>query len=443
MTICIGMKFDDRILIMSDTMISNKGAVRRTLPSCTTGGRESITGEPMRGQVGNGVRRSNAANFRFQLGVSIAVFCALAACSRHEMQSAAAPPIAGSGVTQATEEKVLNLASWSEYIAPDTVPNFERETGIKVRYQTYDNNEVLESKLMAGHTNFDVVVPTAGFLERQRKANIYQKLDLKALTNLGNADPEIMRLLAVDDPGNLYAVPYMFSITGLGYNVEQVGARLGTQAPTSWALLFDPKNAAKLKDCGIAIIDSPIDVFASAIQYLGHDPNRFDPADIAAASAILQNIRPFIRYIDPAQHVPDLANGSLCLSLAWAGDIGQARRRAIESKTEARLNFFVPREGGLIIVDMMAIPADAPHPRNALLWLNYLLRPEVIAGITNYIKYPNGNRASLPLVQFDIKSDRTIYPDEETRKRLIPPRDEPAEYARLITREWTRFRTGH
>jgi putrescine transport system substrate-binding protein len=367
---------------------------------------------------------------RCRFWISILVLGALAACSRQ------APP-------SAAEEKVLNLASWSEYIAPDTVPNFERETGIKVNYETYDNNEVLESKLMAGHSNLDVVVPTAGFMERQRKANIYQKLDKTALSNLGNADPEIMRRLAVDDPGNLYAVPYMFSMTGLGYNVAQVGARLGNTAPTSWGLLFDPKNAAKLQDCGIAIIDSPLDVFSSAIFYLGHDPNRFDPADIAAASEMLAKIRPYIRYIDPAQHIPDLANGSLCLSLTWSGDLGQARRRGLESNTGVTLNFFIPQEGGLIVVDMMAIPADAPHPRNALRWLNYLLRPEVIAGISNYIHYPNGNSASLPLVLPEIRNDRTLYPDEETRRRLIAPRAEPDDYARLMTREWTRFRTGH
>ncbi len=372
------------------------------------------------------------------------VFCALAACSRHAPQSGAAgSTMSASEGAQNTEEKVLNLASWSEYIAPDTVPNFERETGIKVNYETYDNNEVLESKLMAGHTNLDVVVPTAEFLERQRQANIYQKLDKTVLSNLKNADPQVMRLLALYDPGNLYAVPYMFSLTGLGYNVEQVKARLGNTVPDSWGLVFDPKNAAKLQDCGIAIIDSPIDVFTSAIIYLGHDPNRFDPADIAAASQLLASIRPYIRYIDPSQHISDLANGSLCLSLTWAGDLGQARRRGIESKTGVTLNFFIPREGALIVVDMMAIPADAPHPHNALLWLNFLLRPEVIAGITNYIHYPNGNSASLPLVQPEIRNDQTIYPDEETRKRLIAPRAEPADYARLMTREWTRFRTGH
>jgi putrescine transport system substrate-binding protein len=377
----------------------------------------------------------NGAAGRLRSGAIVAVFCALGACHRTAAPAASAGP-------PAAEEKVLNLASWTEYIAPDTIPTFERETGIKVRYETYDNNEVLESKLMVGHTNLDVVIPTAGFLERQRKAGIYQKLDKTALSNLGNADPEIMRLLAVDDPDNLYAVPYMYSMTGLGYNVEQIRARLGPMTPDSWALLFDPTIAAKLKDCGIAIIDSPVDVFDSAMMYLGRDPNRFDPANLAAAAKLLTAVRPFIRYIDPAQHIPDLANGTICLSLTWAGDLGQARRRALESKTGATLNFIVPREGGLITADMMAIPADAPHPRNALLWLNYLLRPDVIAGITNYIKYPNGNSASLPLVSADIRNDPTIYPDAATRGRLIPPRDPPPDYARLVTREWTRFRTG-
>jgi putrescine transport system substrate-binding protein len=380
----------------------------------------------------------------FALGVAVSLVVVLDACSRHQSPSAAASEAFNQhGARRDDSEKVLNLASWGDYIAPDTVPNFERETGIKVNYEIYDNNEVLEAKLMTGHTHYDVVVPTSGFFEKQRQAGIYRKLDKNELPNLGNTDPATMQLLAVEDPGNLYAVPYMYSITGLAYNVDQVRKRVGTQAPDSWALLFEAGSAAKLKDCGIAIVDSPTDVFMAAIMYLGHDPNRFDPADLVAASALLQKIRPFVRYVDPAQHVPDLANGTVCLALAWAGDAGQARRRALESKTGADVSFFIPREGGLIIVDMMAIPADAPHVRNASLWLNYLLRPDVIANITNFIKYPNGNAASLPLVAADIKNDVTVYPDARTRERLISPHSKPMEYSRQMTREWTRFRTGY
>ena len=340
-------------------------------------------------------------------------------------------------------EKILNVYSWADYISPDTVGNFEKETGITVRYDTYDNNEVLETKLLTGHTNYDVVLPSGNFFEHQLSAGVYRKLDKSLLPNLANADPEIMRWLAVHDPGNLYAIPYMWSTTGLGYNVDKVRARLGAGSIDSWSLLFNPESAAKLQDCGISIIDSARDVFASAILFLGHDPNRQDTTDLTAASEVLRKIRPFIRYIDPAQHTADLANGNVCLSLAWSGDIGQARSRAIDAKTGMNIDYLVPREGALISVDAIAIPADAPHPRNAHLWLNYLMRPVVIAAITNAIKYPNGNRAALALVQADIRDDETIYPNQATRARLTPIKAVSPEYSRLLTREWTRFRTGY
>ena len=352
-------------------------------------------------------------------------------CSRH----------AGSG--QAVDEKVLNIYSWMDYIAPDTVPNFEKETGIKVRFDTYDNNEVLETKLLTGHTNYDIVVPTGAFFERQRRAGVYRKLDKSALPNLANADPDIMRRLAVYDPGNLYAVPYMWTTTGLGFNVDLVRARLGAPTTDSWALLLDPGNAAKLQDCGIAIIDSAMDVFQSVILYLGHDPNRLDPADVTAASEVLRKIRPFIRYIDPEQYISDLANGGVCMALGWAGDVERARNRATEAGNGVHLAYLVPREGALITVDMMAMPADAPHPRNAQLWMNYLLRPDVIAQISNFINYPNGNSASLPYLKPGVKGDENVYPDAATRARLVSPGAVPLEYSRLITREWTRFRTGY
>jgi putrescine transport system substrate-binding protein len=341
------------------------------------------------------------------------------------------------------DEKLLNVYSWADYIAPDTIANFERETGIKVRYDTYENNEVLETKLLTGHTNYDVVLPSGNFLEHQLSAGVYRKLDKSLLPNLVNADPEIMRWIAVHDPGNLYAIPYMWSTAGLGYNIDKVRERLGPGVIDSWSLLFNPDNAAKLQDCGIAIIDSARDVFASAIIFLGHDPNRQDVADLTAASEVLRKVRPFIRYIDPAQHTSDLANGNICLSLAWSGDIGQARGRASEAKTGMNIAYLVPREGSIILVDTIAIPADAPHPHNAHVWLNYLMRPDVSAGITNAIKYPNGNLASLPLVQTSIKEDETIYPNQTTRARLIPIKAVSPEYSRLLTREWTRFRTGY
>ena len=258
----------------------------------------------------------------------LALLCVLPGCSRHSGDSGTAADGAARAGAQYDSEKILNVYSWADYIAPETVGIFERETGIKVHYGTYDNNEVLETSLLTGHTNYDVVDPTETFFERQLHAGVYRRLDKSALPNLVNTDPEIMRRMALHDPGNLYAVPYMWTTTGLGFNVDQVRARLGANPTDSWALLFDPANAAKLQDCGITIIDSPVDVISSVIIYLGHDPNRLDPEDVAAASDVLRKIRPFIRYIDPAQHITDLANGSSCLALAWSGDVEQARSRA-------------------------------------------------------------------------------------------------------------------
>ncbi len=374
----------------------------------------------------------------------IFLLCALTACSRQSDRSkeASAGEANSASSPKQDSEKVLNVYSWLDYIAPDTVANFERETGIKVRFDTYDNNEVLETKLLTGHTSYDVVLPTGAFFERQRKAGIYRKLDKTALPNLINADPDILRRLAVYDPGNLYAVPYMFTTVGLGYNVEKVRARLGVARPDSWALLFNPNNAAKLKDCGISIIDSAMDVFEAAMIYLGRDPNRLDPRDVADASEALLKIRPFVRTIDPAP-IADISNNSICLSLGWSGDMEAARSRANEDKTGANIAYFVPREGSVMTVDMLAIPADAPHPHNAEIWMNYLMRPDVMAAITTYIRYPNGYTASLPLLPAAVKNDEAIYPDQATLTRLISPRTVPLDYSRLITREWTRFRTGN
>jgi putrescine transport system substrate-binding protein len=374
----------------------------------------------------------------------VALALTMLACTpKHGGPSPASTGSGSGGESPADGEKVVDVYSWMDYISPDTVANFEKETGIKVRYDTFDNNEVLETKLLTGHTNYDVVIPTENFFDRQLQAGVYRKLDKTALPNLANADPEIMSRMATHDPGNLYAVPYMWTTTGLGYNVDLVRARLGAGIPDGWGLLLDPANAAKLKDCGISIIDSPLDVFDAALIYAGRDPNRLDPKDVAAAAEVLMKIRPFVRYIDPAQYIGDLANGGLCLSLGWSGDIEQARRRAKEASTGANIAYIVPREGALLTVDMMAIPADAPHPRNAAIWMNYLMRPDVMAGITNYIRYPNGYSASLPLVNDAIKNDESIYPSPATRQRLLTNRAVPPDYSRLITREWTRFRTGY
>jgi putrescine transport system substrate-binding protein len=339
-------------------------------------------------------------------------------------------------------EETLNVYSWADYIAADTVANFERETGIKVHYSTFDSNEVLATKLLTGHTNYDIVVPTDFFFDRLLKAGVFRKLDKTALPNSVNLDPEIMQKLAVHDPGNLYSVPYLWFTTGLGYNIDKVRERLGSSEFDSWSLLFDPQNAAKLKDCGILIVDSPTDVYASALIYLGKDPDSRDPLDLNAAADLLLKIRPFVRSIDSVGVISDLANGGLCLILGWSGDVMLARYRAQESSNGVNIRYFVPKEGGLIGADMMSMPADAPHPRNAEIWMNYLMRPQVMAGITNTVKYPNGNRASLPFVEGAIKNDPAIYPGAETRAKLHTLPAMTPEESRLVTRLWTRFRTG-
>ncbi|MGD0490313.1 MAG: polyamine ABC transporter substrate-binding protein [Steroidobacteraceae bacterium] len=373
---------------------------------------------------------------------SVAAAAALAVLSACGAHGRSATPTAGTASSGNDDrEKILNIYSWMDYIAPDTVANFEKETGIKVRYDTFDNNEVLETKLLTGHTNYDIVVPTENYFDRQLHAGVYRKLDKEAIPNLKNADPEIMRRMAVHDPGNLYAVPYLWSTTGLGYNVDKIRARLGPKVPDSWALLFDPRNAEKLKDCGIAIVDSPLEVFESAIIFLGHDPNRRDPQDIAAASELLRKIRPFVDRIEP-DLIPALAGGEVCLALTWSGDVEAARNRSRDASTGVNIAYLVPREGALMTLDMIGIPADAPHPKNAEIWMNYLLRPDVIAKITNYVKYPNGNAASLPLVDPAIRGEESVYPDAATRARLVTHTAASLEYSRLVTREWTRFRTG-
>lgn len=339
-------------------------------------------------------------------------------------------------------ENTLNIYTWADYIAPDTIANFERETGINVRYSIYESNEVLATKLLTGHTNYDVVLPSSFFFDRLLKAGVFRKLDKSALPNYGNLDPEIVQKLAVYDPGNQYAVPYLWFTTGIGYNVGKVRERLGSGEFDSWSMLLDPKNAAKLADCGILIIDSPTDVLSSVLIYLGKNPQSRDPADWTLAADTLQKIRPYVRAIDSLDVIPELVNGSLCMALGWSGDIMAARYRAREAGNGVDLRYFIPKEGGLIGVDMMAIPADAPHPENAAKWMNYLMRPEVMAAITNTVKYPNGNRASLPFVQDPIKNDPQIYPSADTRATLHAIPAMTPDQVRLVTRLWTRFRTG-
>ncbi len=349
-----------------------------------------------------------------------------------------------SGTALAQEQKLLNIYNWSDYIADDTVANFEKATGIKANYDVYDSNEVLEAKLLAGHSGYDLVVPSAvPYLARQASSGVYRKLDKTALKNYGNLDPQILGAAANADPGNQYGVPYMWGTTGFGYNVAKVKAALGDHAPTdSSALLFDPANAKKLAACGISLLDSAQELFPAALAYLGRDPLSRDPADLDRAAAVIQAIRPSIRKFHSSEYINDLANGDLCLAWGYSGDVVQARSRAQDAKNGIDIAYTIPKEGAMIWIDMMAIPADAPHPGNALQFIDYILRPDVVAAISNAVAYANPNQAATKLVDPSLTGDPNVYPPQNVRARLFFDKPVTPDYERLRTRAWTRIKTG-
>lgn len=338
----------------------------------------------------------------------------------------------------------LRVYNWSDYIAPGTVARFERETGIRVTYDVFDSNEVLEAKLLSGASGYDIVVPTSEFIGRQILAGVFQPLDLARLPNHRNLDPELLRFLERVDPGNAYAVPYLWGTTGIGYNVDKVRAVLGPDAPVdSLALLFDPAYAARLRRCGVAYLDAPREVFATALRYLGLDPNSIDP-DLyqRQVPALLGAVRPHVTYFHSSQYINDLANGEICVALGWSGDILQAADRAREARNGVRLEYRIPREGGVVWFDLLAIPADARNVDNAHRFIDYLLRPEVIAEVTAYVKYANPNLAADSRVPPAIRGDAAIYPPAEVRERLFTMGVSPPKVERVMTRAWTAVKTG-
>jgi putrescine transport system substrate-binding protein len=348
------------------------------------------------------------------------------------------------GPALADETKTLNVYNWSDYIADDTLSRFEAETGIKVNYDVYDSNEVLEAKLMAGRSGYDVVVPSASpFLARQIAAGVYQKIDKAKLTNYGNLDPQILAAAANADPGNQYGVPYLWGTTGIGYNPAKVKAALGPTAPVdSLKLIFDPANAKKLASCGISLLDTPQEMFPAALAYLGRDPLSREKADLDKAAEVIAAIRPFVRKFHSSQYINDLANGDLCVAFGYSGDVIQAKNRAADAKNGVEIAYSIPKEGAMIWIDMMAIPKDAPHPENALKFIDYILRPEVIAAISNSVGYANPNTLALELVDEDIRNNPGIYPPSEIRQHLFFDKPVTPQYERLRTRAWTRVKTG-
>jgi len=347
---------------------------------------------------------------------------------------------AGGG--SAPEDKILFVLNWSDYIGPTTIADFEAKTGIKVTYDVFDSNEVLETKLLAGRSGYDVVVPTAPFLERQVRAGVFLKLDKSRLPNLLHMDPQIMERTARHDPGNEHSITYLWGTVGIGYNPDMVKKALGTDTIDSWSAVLEPENAAKLAKCGLTMLDSPTDVFASVLLYRGLDPNSEKPEDLAIAEETLTRVRPYVKYYHSSQYINDLASGEICVAIGWNGDVLQARDRGAAAATPIRVAYAIPKEGAINYFDMFAIPADAPHPGNAHEFLNFMMDPAVIARVSDKVRFANGNLDSLPLISERVRNDQSIYPDAAVRERLYPDLAESPEFSREMNRAWTRIRTG-
>ncbi|WP_417520355.1 polyamine ABC transporter substrate-binding protein [Marinobacter sp.] len=336
----------------------------------------------------------------------------------------------------------LNVYHWSDYVAEDTISNFEARTGITVNYDVFDSNEVLEAKMLTGASGYDVVVPSIEFLARQAQAGLYAKIDKSKLKNYGNLDPDILKIIEANDPDNTYGVPYMMFSVGVGYNIDMIAERISADKIGSWDMVFDPATASKLADCGVVVMDSPSEVMASALNYLGLDPHSEDKGDLEKASKLMLGVRPYIRYFHSSQYINDLANGDICLTVGYSGDILQARDRAAEAGQGTKVAYTIPKEGALIGFDMMAIPDDAPNPENALKFIDYILEPKVAADITNYVYFGNPNTAATEFVNEDVANDPGIYPPQDIKLKMFVSKPHTARYDRMLTRTWTTFKTG-
>ena len=344
---------------------------------------------------------------------------------------------------QQRNERVVNVYNWTDYIAPAVIDDFTKETGIKVRYDTFDSNDTLETKLLAGKSGYDVVVPSAYFLERQIKAGVFQKLDKAKLPNLANLWPEITQRLAKYDPDNQYAVNYMWGTTGIGYNVAKARAALGADGKLdSWDIVFKPENLSKLKDCGVHMLDSSDDILAAALHYLGLDPNTTKEADLQKAADLMMTIRPYVRKFHSSEYVNALASGEICLVVGFSGDIKQSQKRAAEAKNGVDIAYVIPKEGAQLWFDNLAIPRDARNVGEAHAFINYLQKPEVAAKNSNFISYANGNLASQKFIDKAILDDRSIYPDAAMMSRLYTINAHDQRTQRLMNRLWTRVKTG-
>ncbi|WP_120495209.1 polyamine ABC transporter substrate-binding protein [Kiloniella sp. EL199] len=344
--------------------------------------------------------------------------------------------------TQASAEEVVNVFNWSDYIDESILADFEKETGIKVVYDVFDSNEVLETKLLAGSSGYDVVVPSGTFLARQIQAGVFQKLDQSKLTNKENLWDVVQERVANFDPGNAYSVNYMWGTTGIGYNVGKVKEHLGIDRIDSWDVVFDPEKLSKLKGCGVYLLDAPTELIPAALNYLGKNPDSHDKADIALAEELLLSIRPYVQKFHSSEYISALANGDICLSVGWSGDMIQARDRAATAKNGVVIEYSIPKEGALMWFDQMAIPVDAANANNAHKLINYVMRDDVMAKASNYVFYANGNLASQKLLSEELIGDTRIYPDSGTMQNLYTLTPYPPKIQRVVTRAWTKVKSG-
>ncbi|MFE1816247.1 extracellular solute-binding protein [Metapseudomonas otitidis] len=349
----------------------------------------------------------------------------------------------GASLNAVAAEPVVRIYNWFDYIAPDTLENFHKASGIQPKYDVYDSNEVLEAKLLSGHSGYDLVVPSDGFLPNYMKAGVFQPLDKSKLPNWKNLNPALLKVLAAKDPGNQYVMPYMWGTNGIAYNVDKVKAVLGDNAPVdSWDLIFNPDNLAKLKQCGVAFLDSPTEVIPEVLHYLGLPPNSRNPEDYKKAEALLEKLRPSVRYFSSSKFVSDLANGEVCVALAWSGGAMQAAARAREAGNGVKVEYRIPREGTAAWFDVLAIPKDAQNVEQAHAFLNYLLQPEVVAPISDHVAYANPNQAADALTSAELRDNPNVYPPAEVQAKLFSVEMLPPKMERIRTRTWTKIKTG-
>lgn len=343
---------------------------------------------------------------------------------------------------ESNEANTLRLYNWSDYIGEETIADFEKATGIRVIYDTFDAYETVQAKLLTGHSGYDLVVLNASLVPPLIKAKVFQPLDKKLLPSWGNLDPHILQNLQSYDPGIKYSAPYTWGSNGITYNVDKIKERMPDAPIGSLAMMFDPKIVSRFADCGVTLIDAPTEVIPLALKYLGRDPQSAAPEDLQAAQELLLSVRPYIRKFDSVNFLTSLPNGDVCMAMTWSGDYATAMASAAEAKIKINLSYFIPREGSLIWFDNMYIPVDAPHVANAHKFLEYLLQPQVMADVTDYIHYANSNAAATPLLDAAVRNDQAIYPDAQTRERLFPQKTHDGKATRAMTRVWSTVKSG-